>query len=252
MSDRVGAAAGARGRVLVCCAHGTASPDGRRVVDALVDAVRAARPHLQVLEAFVDVQEPAVADVVSNAVAAGAESVVVVPLLLSAGFHVHVDIARAVEPHPAAVAAGALGPDDRLADMLVDLLRTAGGRDGDAVVLAAAGSSDARAAADVRVVAAGLGRAWPGPVTVGFGSSATPTVPDAVAAARALTAARGPAGARVLVAAYLLAPGYFWTALQRAGADVVTAPLGALGPDGEPVVDDRLVQVVLDRFDATG
>ena len=72
-------------------------------------------------------------------------------------------------------------------------------------------------------------------MTVGYGSAARPTVPDAVAAARA-------AGApRVVVAAYLLAPGYFHDRLAEAGADVVTAPLAP---------DRRLVDVVLDRYSA--
>ncbi len=56
---------------------------------------------------------------------------------------------------------------------------------GDAVVLAAAGSSDPRAADAVEAVARGLRAAWPhGPVIVGYGAGAQPSVPDAVAAAR--------------------------------------------------------------------
>lgn len=226
----------------MCCSHGTADPDGQRVVAALVDAVRAARPTVVVVEAFVDVQAPAVADVVSSAVSDGASHVVVVPLLLSGGYHVHVDIAKAVAAHDVAVAAAALGPDARLAQVVVDRLIEAGGRDGDAVVVAAAGSSDPRATQDVAQVADDVRRLWTGPVGVGFGSSAAPTVGDAVAEARTRAS-------RVLVAAYLLAPGHFWSVLQGSGADIVTAPLGPVGPDGAPCIDRRLVEVVLDRYD---
>lgn len=233
---------GLEGReVLVCCAHGTADADGQQVVAAIVESVQAARPHVVVRAAFVDVQQPAVSGVVSQAVEQGARRVVVVPLLLSAGYHVHVDIAEAVAPHTIAVTGRALGPDVRLAQLLLDRLVEAGGREGDAVVLAAAGSSDARASDDVEHVAAHLRRLWAGPVTTGFGSGASPTVPDAVAHARA-------SSARVLVASYLLAPGYFWSVLQRSGAEAVTAPLGLMDGD-RPRIDSRLVDIVVDRFD---
>jgi len=222
-----------RSPVLVGCSHGTDSEVGRAVVAAILDGVRDARPGLEVRDAFVDVQTPEVADVVAAAVVGGGRAVVV-PLLLSAGFHVHVDIAEAVAG-PGATAAGALGPDVRLVAILVDRLRDAGARPGDAVVLAAAGSSDARATTAVDVMAAELQQAWPlGPVSVGYLSAARPTVPDAVAAARSTGAPR------VVVASYLLAPGSFADRLAGCGADVVTAPLAP---------DARLVDVVLDRYD---
>lgn len=219
--------------VLVGCSHGTDDAAGRGVVAGLLAGLRAARPGLDVRAAFVDVQAPAVADVVGEVVAGGGRAVVV-PLLLSAGYHVHVDVAAAVAGR-AAVAAGTLGPDVRLVGCLVDRLRDAGAGRGDSVVLGAAGSSDARAREDVGVMARALGDAWPyGPVTVGYGSAAEPRVGDAVAAARAR-------GGRVVLASYLLAPGWFHDRFVEAGADVVTAPLAP---------DARLVDVALDRYDA--
>jgi sirohydrochlorin ferrochelatase len=225
--------------VLVACAHGTRGPLGRRTVGALVAAVSAARPGLDVEAAFVDVQPPAVADVVRR-VTAGGRDAVVVPLLLSAGYHVNVDIARATAVDRA-TSAGALGPDRRLAAVLLDRLREAGAADGDAVVLAAAGSSDGRSGADVDEVAAAVREGWPGPVLVGYGASARPSVAEAVAGARERTAGR------VVVAAYLLAPGFFLDRLQQAGADAVTGPLAL---DASGAIEPRLVQVVLDRYDA--
>lgn len=220
--------------VLVGCSHGTDSITGRAAITSILDDVRRARPDLDVREAFVDVQTPEVGDVVAGALA-DAGAAVVVPLLLSAGFHVHVDIAAAVEPAGAA-ASGALGPDPRLVAVLVDRLTAAGAGVGDAVVLAAAGSSDPRAADAVEEVARGLRAAWPhGPVSVGYGAGAQPSVPDAVAAARASRSA----GGRVVIASYLLAPGFFHDRLLVAGADVVTAPLAP---------DTRLADVVLDRY----
>jgi sirohydrochlorin ferrochelatase len=139
--------------------------------------------------------------------------------------------------HDRARAARPLGPDHRLAAVLTDRLTGAGADPRDpltAVVLAAAGSSDARAVADVEDTADLLQRTWAGPVTTGYGSAARPTVPDAVRAARR-------AGAeRVVVASYLLAPGHFHGKLLESGADLVTAPL---------LPDDRIAAVLLDRYD---
>ena len=223
------------GPVLVGCSHGTDDPDGRAAVRSILTGVAAARPDLDVREAFVDVQRPEVADVVNGAVA-DAGSVVVVPLLLSVGFHVRVDVAAAVEGRPA-VAAPPLGPDPRLVEILADRLAGAGLADGDAVVLAAAGSTDAGAAVAVEEVADGLRRRLGRPVTVGYGAGASPRVPEAIAQARAALAD----GGRVVVASYLLAPGYFLDRVLEAGADVVAA---ALAPD------PRLVAIVLDRYAA--
>ena len=223
--------------VLVACAHGTRNPTGRRLVAELALAARALRPGLRTTAAFVDVQPPTVVDVVRDLAAASTRAVVV-PLLLSGGYHVHVDIAGAVAAHEGALAARPLGPDPRLAAVLLDRLRSAGADPRDpntAVVVAAAGSSDARAVADVEDTADLLQRDWAGPVTTGYGSAARPTVPDALAAARR-------AGAeRVVVASYLLAPGHFHGKLAEAGADCVTAPL---------LPDERIAAVLLDRYDA--
>jgi len=224
--------------VLVACAHGTRNPTGRRLIGELALAARALRPGLQTTAAFVDVQPPTVVDVVAGLGDVGTPAVVV-PLLLSGGYHVHVDIAGAVADHPSAVAARPLGPDPRLVAVLTDRLIAAGADPRDpltAIVLAAAGSSDERAVTDVEDTADLLQRSWAGPVTTGYGSAAQPPVPDAVAAARR-------AGAeRVVVAAYLLAPGHFADKLQDAGADQVTVPL---------LPDERIAAVLLDRYDAS-
>jgi sirohydrochlorin ferrochelatase len=223
--------------ILVACAHGTRSPTGRRLIAELALAARSLRPGLETTAAFVDVQPPTVVDVVAGLSAAGRPAVVV-PLLLSGGYHVHVDIAGAVAAAPGAVAARPLGPDPRLAEVLHDRLLASGADPRDpltAVVVAAAGSSDTRAVADVDTTADLLQRTWAGAVTTGYGSAAAPTVPDAVAAARR-------AGAeRVVVASYLLAPGHFHDKLAGAGADAVTAPL---------LPDDRVAAVLLNRYDA--
>lgn len=224
---------------LVGIAHGTSSPDGQAAVEALIRAVADAHPELRVALGFVDVQHP---DVPATLAALPPEApAIVVPLLLSAGYHVHVDLTEAVraETGRRVVLAPALGPDDRLVELLRHRLDQAGLRDDDVVVLAAAGSSDARAVADCRVVAGLLAAASGREVALGFLSAAEPRLADAVTAARAANPGR-----RIVVSSYLLAPGYFQTLVEKAGATVVARPL--LLPDGP--VPRQLVDVVADRY----
>jgi sirohydrochlorin ferrochelatase len=192
----------------------------------IVDAVRTSAPTVEVRAAFVELAEPAVPAALAEI--PPDRRAVLVPLLLSSGYHDRVDLPAAIAAtRPTTAHAAVLGPDPLLAVALADRLAEAGFRPGDAVVLAAAGSSDAGAVASVheqaRLLAAELAArsAETAEVTAGFGSAATPEVGTAVAAARA-------AGAdRVAIAAYLLAPGFFADQLGAAGADVVAAPLGA-------------------------
>jgi len=195
--------------------------------------VAALRPGLSVVAASVDVQKPALPDVVARLAAAG-RPCVVVPLLLAAGYHVRVDVAQAVASAPGlALAARVLGPDDVLLEVLGQRLAECGLEADDAVVLGAAGSSDPAAVADVERVAAALGRRLGRTVTAGFLSAASPTVADAVAAARR-------AGRRVTLATFLLSPGVFADLMAGAGADRVSAPLAP---------HPALAALVLRRYD---
>lgn len=224
--------------VLVAASHGTSDPAGRQAVAALVAAVAARAPEITVREAFVDVQQPDVPAVL-DALPAG--PVVVVPLLLSAGFHVRVDLARAAEAAAnLTVVAGALGPDPRLVSILERRVRDIPLAAEDVVVLAAAGSSDARAVDDCRAIAAALGDRLGRPVEAAFISAAQPELRAAVAQAR------DDGAARVVVVSYLLAPGYFADLAAAAGGDAVTPPLLV---DGDPVPPE-LVEVVLERYRA--
>src|SRR6478735_6526890 len=221
--------------VLVAVAHGTSSPAGRSAIGGLVAAVAARRPDLTVRAAYVDVQPPGPAAVLASL--DGRRPGRLVPLLLSAGYHVYVDLTEAARHVPGTTVAPALGPDDRLADLLRDRLVAAGLRDDDDVVLGAAGSSQASAVADCERVAAALGRRLGRPVVAGYLSAAEPKLAEAVAAQRV-------PGRRVVVATYLLAPGFFADLAGRSGADVVTPPL--LLPH-EPA-PEALVDVVVERY----
>lgn len=226
----------ARQPVLVACAHGTRTADGQATYLAIAEGVRAASG-LRVECAFVDVQEPAVGELVERLDSAG-ERVVVVPLLLSYGFHVGVDVAKAVAGRTACVAAAHLGPADLLTDVLVERL-AALDVDAGTVVLAAAGSSDPAAIDDTTAAAALLSERIGIEVVVGYGASAKPTVAETVERARRQDA--GP----VVVASYLLAPGYFHGLLSQVGADAVTAPL--CSPSDIPAA---IVELILARYTA--
>lgn len=249
------------GAALVGISHGTASADGQAAVRALIDAVDAAsgadglgvpapgapgaRRHegsepATVRLGHVDVQQPDVA--ATLAALPPSLPAVVVPLLLSAGYHVHVDLRNEIDAvigRPVRLAA-ALGPDDRLVEVLRRRLDEAGATADDLVVLAVAGSSDARAVEDCRDMGERLGRALGAPVSVGFLSAAEPRLDAAVAATRA-----SGDGRRVVAASYLLAPGYFQDLAAAAGADRITDPL--LTPHDTPT---PLVEIVLDRYSA--
>jgi sirohydrochlorin ferrochelatase len=212
--------------VLLLVAHGSRDPAGLRAVSEIVAAVRARRPGLDVRLASIEMVPPDIRTALGS-VPAG-PPVVVVPLLLSSGYHDRVDIRAAVdEVRPDARQGRVLGPDPLLAVALADRLADVGWLPADAVVLAAAGSSEPGVVASVReqagllaVELAGRG-ADAARVTVAFGSAAEPGVPAAVTGARAAGATR------VAIAPYLLAPGFFATRLHLAGADLVAAPLGA-------------------------
>jgi sirohydrochlorin ferrochelatase len=216
----------------VLVAHGTRDVRGADTVRRLAARVADALPAQEVCLAYVDVQAPLVGEVLDD-VMTRHESVVVVPLLLSRGFHVDVDIAQAVAAHPGSRAVAQLGPHPLLAERMVQGLTAGGVPSGAHVVMAAAGSSRTEAAEDVEVAADQLAERWDGPVTVAYAAGTAPTVPDAVAAARAERASS------VAVAAYLLAEGFFHDRLADAGADHVTAPLGD---------DDAVLAVVLERL----
>src|SRR4051812_12568174 len=97
--------------VLVACGHGTRGPAGRKTLARVRLDVAALRPGLDVVTASVDVQKPALPDVVRRVTGEGRRCVVV-PLLLAAGYHVRVDVTQAVaEGDGLAVAAHVLGPD---------------------------------------------------------------------------------------------------------------------------------------------
>jgi sirohydrochlorin ferrochelatase len=206
-----------------------------------MDVVRSRAPGLDARVAFLDHAAPSVAAVLSGLPGPA----VVVPLLLTAAYHSKVDLpAQLAAARTQVRYAPVLGPHPLLLEATSRRVASAGDFDpaSTGIVLAAAGSSDASANAAVRGIAA----AWEATgswrsVVPAYASAATPTVGNAV---RSLL--RSPGVARVVVATYLLAPGFFADRIRQdalaAGACAVTEPLGAL-----PEVAD----VVLDRYEVS-
>lgn len=202
-------------RALVLAAHGSAHPGYTAVFDWVVARIIGNRPDMDVAVGYLDHNTPRLADLPT-------EGAVVVPMLLARGYHLDVDIPAAA---PGATVADPIGPDPVIAQILADRMTDAGWPEAAPVVLAAAGSSDPRGVADVRVAAEQLGAVLRVEVTPAFAGTGEPALADLEPAA---------------VASYLLAPGHFADVIAGCGAAVVSAPIGA---------DPRLADLVLARYD---
>ena len=147
---------------LVTVAHGTRKTSGNEVA-RVVTAAAGAELAMPAVTSYVELSDPLFEDVV----AASAEPTVVVPMLLSTGFHIRQDL-----PRMAGLAGGPLvlgrplGPHALLAQAQVARLVEAGAEPGAPLVLVAAGSSDELATRDLDRAASLLGKEWGGPVSV--------------------------------------------------------------------------------------
>lgn len=229
--------------------HGTSSPIGQVLIEVLAAEVatdlRIRGIADEVMLGHVDVQEPDVDEVISRLPAN--RPVILVPLLLSPGYHVHVDLAeaadRAAESGRDVRRTDTLGPDPRLAEILADRLPPL--RSSDDVILAAAGSSDERANESCREMGRMLAAELKRPVEVGFLAGAGVPLKGRVEEARRR-------GARPVLANYLLAPGFF-DDLARKLVDGSIDSNGLLAPplltEGgiTSTVPPKLVEIVRDR-----
>lgn len=184
---------------LLCVAHGTRTPEGNAV------AVHLAREAGDLLgvpasAAYVELCDPLLGDVAVRA----RTPVVAVPLLLSTGHHVRVDLPRAVAGTRVGLA-GPLGPSPRIAAAQADRLRQAGALPGQPVLLVAAGSRDPAARPDLERAVAHLAAAWDGPVALSALSGPLPRPAEVVTPDHA-------------VSPYLLAPGFFADLARREGS----------------------------------
>lgn len=227
--------------VLLAVSHGTSDAAGARAIAELVDHVAAAIPDVDVQSAFVDVQQPDAADVVPTI----GGPVVIVPLLLSRGFHVHHDLHGMASKKADAIVADPLGPDPRLAEVLAERL---GAASADPVILAVAGSRDPLSLTDAEGMAAQLRERLGHPIELAYLAARQPDLstalkmhPDAV------------------ISTYLLARGFFFDLAERQAAGrTVTLPLLDGGAVPQPLIDlvvaryDDAARSLTDRLRAAG
>ncbi len=211
--------------VLLIAAHGTRSAAGLATTHELLDAVRAARASLTVELCFLDVLSPSLREALDDL---PGQDVVIVPLLLSAGYHVTTDIPKVVADRPTVRVGRHLGPDPLVLQAVAERLAEVSDGTG-TTLLAAVGSSRASARQEVRraaeLLAARLGRDV-----------------EVLPLDGHLRAALAAHPAPVAVASYLLAEGDFVDKL-RAAADGIAVV-------AEPIRDHpALVTVVLSRYD---
>jgi len=219
---------------LVTVAHGTRVAAGNRVA-AAITAKASRRLAVPAQGSYVELCDPGLTAVMRTL----ERPAVVVPLLLSTGFHMRADIPAAVSLAGTPVqVARPLGPHPLLAEVMCLRLRAAGARVGDPVVLVAAGSRDPDAAIDLASAARMLQSRWGAPVRVATLSGDGPCVMDAVAESRA-------GGGRVAAVPYLLASGHFSRRAQQLAAHAgATTVADVLGP--HPLV----VELVVRRYRA--
>lgn len=234
----------------ILASHGTDDQTGAGLIHDLVIEVGRRLPDVQIHETFVDVQQPQIGQVLANAIATDpAGNFTIVPLLLSTGYHVRQDITDAVlaakAESPAAISVTpALGPSSELIDLLYQRLRESGWGPDDIAVLAVAGSSDAAAVEECRLVHAILRDAIQmqhpeAIVELAFLSAVEPKLKDLVPKLKFQNPRK-----RVVVANYLLAPGFFDSLARKSGAHLVAQPL--LAPAEAP--PKQLVNVILRRI----
>ncbi|MBG0855435.1 sirohydrochlorin chelatase [Streptomyces spinoverrucosus] len=227
---------------LVLVAHGSRDPRTLATVHTLLDRIRELRPGLRVHLGHIELNEPLLPDTLA---ALGDDEAILVPLLLSRGYHIKQDI-----PEMAATArartrvAAPLGPHPLLVETLYTRLAEAGwrtpttesARRSTAVILAAAGSRDPDAATDTGRTATLLATRLRVPVLPAYASAASPTVPEAIRTLRSQ-------GVRnIALASYFTAPGRFARECAEATPGIAAAPLGA-----HPL----MARLLLHRYDET-
>ena len=209
------------GPSLVTVAHGTRRAGGNEIARQIT---RGAGVALGVgsTAAYVELSEPLLTDVVAGLAGAA----VVVPLLLSTGYHVRTDLPRACAGGPV-VLGRPLGPDPLLAQAQVARLVAAGIEPGRPLVLVATGSSDPLAWRDLRAASHLLADSW------------------GVKVRTATLGGLGPRPEEVLtpddaVSPYLLSPGLFSRRLADQCEALSVPCADVIGP--HPLVVDLVVE----------
>lgn len=206
---------------VILLAHG--SPDRRsaEATRALATSVASRTLGMTVCTAFLQHDEPTLADVADALASDGHRRAIVVPAFLSNAFHARVDVPQAVDQ--AVTSSGihlnltdAIGPDRALLTAL-DRALPAG-----PAVLATAGTSDRDAQRAFERLAAVWAQRRHAPVNVAYASQAEPDIATALARLEEET------GREAVVGSFVLFPGVLPDRIaSAAGRRAVTRPLFA-------------------------
>ena len=233
---------------VLATSHGTDSAAGREAIALIREQVRSLLDQrtdgveYRVHEAYVDVESPSVDD--AAAALPKDEPCVIVPILLSTGFHTQVDLRRAARASgiERIVIAESLGPDSRLARLARTRLEEVGWtpENGSVVVQGAAGSSRADGRADMERAAELLSEALGTQAQHGFIASIDPKFHEVVAEYKPEFAAT-----------YLLAEGFFAGKMRR-DAEATGLPVKVAAPlvNAQDPASARVVaECFVDRMD---
>ena len=115
------------GKAIVLLGHGSRDPLWRRPMEAVVERLTRGHPGLAVCCAYMELEQPDLAQAAAQLIAAGSQRITVVPMFLGTGKHGREDLPRLLEAlrqtHPAVQfeLQRPVGEDPRVLDLLAQI-----------------------------------------------------------------------------------------------------------------------------------
>jgi sirohydrochlorin cobaltochelatase len=112
---------------IILFAHGSRDPLWHKPMEAVAAQIRTSSPQAKVVCAYLELSTPDLADATRTLLAAGIQTIVIVPMFLGVGRHAREDLPQLVDAlrqqHPDVVFAlrPAVGEDPRLVQLLAEI-----------------------------------------------------------------------------------------------------------------------------------
>ena len=112
---------------IVLFAHGSRDPLWHKPMEAVAGQIRTSSPQAKVICAYLELSTPDLADATRTLLAAGVQTIVIVPMFLGVGRHAREDLPQLVDAlrqqHPDVIFAlrPAVGEDPRLVELLAEI-----------------------------------------------------------------------------------------------------------------------------------